>query len=768
MKSSGYIIKTILGLIYIVVIYFLLGYFGHSVINGRPEDVLLFSAMVALIINMFLAGFFETPRDVIASSLNVMILMAPYLKQENVWTNALFYYSIFCLIVSILAVALYDPEGSRTKNVISKYFKQIAENFGNSKLLFGLAIIGILISFYNNQNMIFYTISLGYVLIISSKEIQELLYNSIHFIWRLFNKQRLDIEQPVGRLVAVQSKDTFIIDLIDTKKRKQLLHLFDFVEFRHGAADNMFIRGFVIDRYALDSQQQIKVLMTTRDNKTIHSNNEYEDNMVYKISSDQVTPQDMAILNNFVGIVTERSDITKIRFEYSPNKILTNGSLLYVSVKANGNTDFESNYDKVLYQVTQAVTDIKQLEKGNETGLIVATATQLGVWRNEQRNFENYGWVPFVNSKVMIANDVTGPEPKNTEIELGTIENTSFKVIVDINSLITHHTAILGTTGTGKSVFSRNLIRQLSEKNTKIFCIDFTGDTKQHLDCVNVVDLAEEFDGVEIQILQKDYTYLNKNKSLSEHIRNYVEIQDAVFGKTPKEAKFLERDIKNFLKEKIKAFIADAGHNIGILEFSSLSNTVESLEYTKFFFMALFELAKAGTFKDIKLCLMLEEAHTLIPEWNSVAGADDKTARRLTNTIAQIALQGRKYNVGLLVIAQRTANVSKTILTQCNTIISFKQFDNTSRDFLINHFGEEFVKSLPSLKFRQAVIAGKALVSDMPIMFKVPNIDEASNINQTSPQQVVTETISLAEGTEGVIVPEETKIFHANTDFNIK
>lgn len=38
----------------------------------------------------------------------------------------------------------------------------------------------------------------------------------------------------------MQSKDTFIIDLIDTKKRKQLLQLFDFVEFRHGAADNMF------------------------------------------------------------------------------------------------------------------------------------------------------------------------------------------------------------------------------------------------------------------------------------------------------------------------------------------------------------------------------------------------------------------------------------------------------------------------------------------------------------------------------------------------
>ena len=127
---------------------------------------------------------------------------------------------------------------------------------------------------------------------------------------------------------------------------------------------------------------------------------------------------------------------------------------------------------------------------------------------------------------------------------------------------------------------------------------------------------------------------------------------------------------------------------------------------------------------------MMEEAHTLIPEWNAVGGTDDKTAKKLTNTIAQIALQGRKYNVGLLVIAQRTANVSKTILTQCNTIISFKQFDNTSKDFLINHFGDSFIDSLSMLKNRRAIIAGKALVSDVPIIFKVPEIEE-KEITQT-------------------------------------
>ena len=80
--------------------------------------------------------------------------------------------------------------------------------------------------------------------------------------------------------------------------------------------------------------------------------------------------------------------------------------------------------------------------------------------------------------------------------------------------------------------------------------------------------------------------------------------------------------------------------------------------------------------------------------------------------------------MGLLVIAQRTANVSKTILTQCNTIVSFQEFDKTSSDFLANYFGQEISKNLHKLKFRQAIAAGKAFKSSVPMIFEVPEIVE--------------------------------------------
>ena len=114
-----------------------------------------------------------------------------------------------------------------------------------------------------------------------------------------------------------------------------------------------------------------------------------------------------------------------------------------------------------------------------------------------------------------------------------------------------------------------------------------------------------------------------------------------------------------------------------MFELPDVSNTTGILEYTKWFFRGLFQVARQDANFGKKVCVVLEEAHTVIPEWNFI-GVEDRKAQSLVNSISQIALQGRKYNVGFIVVAQRTANVSKTVLTQCNTVVAFQQFDKTS------------------------------------------------------------------------------------------
>lgn len=117
--------------------------------------------------------------------------------------------------------------------------------------------------------------------------------------------------------------------------------------------------------------------------------------------------------------------------------------------------------------------------------------------------------------------------------------------------------------------------------------------------------------------------------------------------------------------------------------------------------------------------IVVEEAHTVMPEANTM-GLGDFDSKGLVGKIAQIALQGRKFGVGLLVLAQRTATVSKTVLTQCNTIMSFTCYDDTSLGFLRNIYGPEHVALIPNLPRLRAVAFGPWIRSETPVVLEIP------------------------------------------------
>jgi len=123
-----------------------------------------------------------------------------------------------------------------------------------------------------------------------------------------------------------------------------------------------------------------------------------------------------------------------------------------------------------------------------------------------------------------------------------------------------------------------------------------------------------------------------------------------------------------------------------------------------------------GMIDTARACLIYEEAHSLVPEWNSVANDGDKNA---TAASARAILQGRKFGLGCLLITQRTANVTKTILNQCNSIFAMRTFDDTGKEFLGNYIGSEYARVLPSLKERHAVFFGKASSCDDPVLIRL-------------------------------------------------
>lgn len=506
----------------------------------------------------------------------------------------------------------------------------------------------------------------------------------------LFNKDNyVSTVNAIGNIFGVQSKNTFLVKLIEN--RIATMNVFDFVEFEY-SIDKKRRKGLILDVYLLNQEQWVKVLCTQEINSLFDSNLEKcTPDVVYKVEP----TKDSSYLNRFIGIVAENTVIEKIRFIYNSKLEITSGQLIELHV---GN-------HKVLYQVIQGTVKIEQLENKNESGFIVGEAIQLGEWNTQRSRFEQYGWVPSINTPLFLTSPIVDPVLAEYEYNIGFIPGTNYPVIINKEVAVTHHMAVLGVTGAGKSVFVRNLIKQIASNETKVVIVDLTGEYCTRFERISPIistkDATTAFAAIEL---------ISTEKAKFEDKRNKVLIAET------------EQAIKSVFYNSIKAFLEGVASKT-IFEIPDISNTSSIFEYTKWFFWVLFMVAKTKNSFGRRVCVVLEEAHTIIPETNSM-GANENSSKATVNSIAQIALQGRKYNIGFIVIAQRTANVSKTVLTQCNSIVAFQEFDKTSSEFLSNYMGQDFLNVLPTLKFKTAIAFGKAFKSTAPMIFEVPNIVE--------------------------------------------
>ena len=135
----------------------------------------------------------------------------------------------------------------------------------------------------------------------------------------------------------------------------------------------------------------------------------------------------------------------------------------------------------------------------------------------------------------------------------------------------------------------------------------------------------------------------------------------------------------------------------------------------------IIKASSLGETDEARYLLVFEEAHSLVPEWNSISNEGDKSA---TNGTAKVILQGRKYGLGSFVITQRTANISKSILNQCNTIFSLRIFDDTGKQFLENYIGSDYSNLLATLEERHCVAIGKALKLKQPIILELNDMND--------------------------------------------
>ena len=284
-------------------------------------------------------------------------------------------------------------------------------------------------------------------------------------------------------------------------------------------------------------------------------------------------------------LVFEVSDFEKLIYNFKGEIYIAQGVIDYVTIKSQFG-------DKFVYQVVRVEDkEIKIVndEKSKFDYVGRFECVPVGILENDKINF-NLKKYPFLQDRVYLSSDedlqkVFSIEKRETSILLGTIQD-KYDAQINLNKLITHHSAILGNTGSGKSTTVRKIIKEISTKETSnlyLNIFDIHNEYSQ-IDGVNNIDVLEDF-SIKIESLElQDWLNLIKPSEL---------VQLPVVQTALKLANCLTENKLD--REKLSCFIAyNLYHNqqsdavakrakiIGILQNTSIDTTKYDARFGNF------------------------------------------------------------------------------------------------------------------------------------------------------------------------------------------
>ena len=121
------------------------------------------------------------------------------------------------------------------------------------------------------------------------------------------------------------------------------------------------------------------------------------------------------------------------------------------------------------------------------------------------------------------------------------------------------------------------------------------------------------------------------------------------------------------------------------------------------------------------IALFCDEAHLYIPQ-----EAKKEEERRGLHNFERIAKEGRKYGVSLVIISQRPADVSKTVLSQCGNFIAMRLTNADDQSVIRKLFPDSlggFADMLPILDIGESLIVGDSCLLPSRVKITKPRKD---------------------------------------------
>lgn len=720
--------RIIVALLYTAIILFVGRYLDNGwdfITNSSNHLNTLFvaSALMLIMGSYVTEPYFTKPVDVIAKSFSVLLVLFGLSGVSNFLFYDTFLYFTFSLLGLSIILVFIQQLGKYEK--IGQIIYKIVTYIGKPEIIFSMLYLLTLFSFYMNSSTNEFLLLFGlWLVLIFKKPVEDFSRILIKLYGMITNKTSQII--PVGQAIGCENPYLYTVELDYKRNQGQILSKGDLVVI--ATQNDRQVIGVVINKKHLLNNYWFSIyLLVDENNEPITVNSRFIDNKSIFYTPNQTFILDINTLeaeykeeieNNFlyknssniVGYVSKDSNINKIKFhlildeQNEEHQSIGEGSILTSSIFGQ----------ETLYQIIDGVTTEENLEHRDKYGFTTVIAKKIGNYDKTKKELNTVKWLPSIYSPIFIQKD-TDEVVHDYSKFIGTLPNTSYEIeIKEPNSLVTHNTAILGILGIGKSRLTFELIQKvINTTDTKVICIDITN-----------------------QYFTELQKYINPNKIFAESKATLSRIRKQS-GKTGSRTNSNEWGNEKFyqtiIKRRIHAFNKSKGK---ILVFNPDWHKVKkarssfNIEYaddltiaekTRVISEQVFMYAMSqGETNEARFLLVFEEAHSLIPEWNSTANPGDQSA---SNGTAKVILQGRKYGLGSFVVTQRTANISKSILNQCNTIFALRVFDDTGKQFLENYIGSDYANVLPTLEERHCIAVGKAMKLKQPIILKLNDME---------------------------------------------
>lgn len=134
--------------------------------------------------------------------------------------------------------------------------------------------------------------------------------------------------------------------------------------------------------------------------------------------------------------------------------------------------------------------------------------------------------------------------------------------------------------------------------------------------------------------------------------------------------------------------------------------------------------------------IVLEEAHTFVKRTTSEAIDTQANATEYcVQMFERIAREGRKFGLGLILSSQRPAELSPTVLSQCNTFLLHRIVNDKDQDLVARLVPDNIsglLEELPSLPSQQAILVGYAV--PVPVLVRIKDLPKSQRPASDDPE----------------------------------